>query len=153
MPWYIYLAFKQLFPSGRFPFFTLISVVGVMLGEAVLVIVTSVMGGFGYELRRMIVQTEGEVQVKSRLPIEDVAGTLQKVRSVPGVVAATPYVAGPVMVLASGHPAFPFFRGIDLETVEKVAELQRFVRVGRLDDLDDDSVILSSEVAGQLGAA
>src|ERR1051325_4691271 len=120
MPLPVYLALKQLFPTGRkFPFFTAISVLGVALGVWVLVVVTSVMGGFGYELRRMIVQTEGEVQIKSKGMIEDVAGVLRIVRATPGVVAATPYVAGPVMVLAGGHPAFPIFRGIDLDTVEK----------------------------------
>ena len=32
MPWYLYLALKQLFPGGkRFPFFTAISVAGVAL--------------------------------------------------------------------------------------------------------------------------
>jgi len=153
MPWYFYLALKQLFPTGRkFPFFTAISVMGVSLGVGVLVIVTSVMGGFGYELRRMIVQTDGEVQVKSRAIMDDAPGMLRKVRATPGIVGATPYVAGPVMVLANGHPAFPMFRGIDLETVEGVANLQRFIRIGRLQDLDDDAVILSVEVAQQLGA-
>ena len=153
MPWYFYLAVKQLFPTGRrFPFFTAISVMGVSLGVAVLVIVTSVMGGFGYELRRMIVQTEGEVQVKSRGLIEDVGGVLAKVRATPGVAAATPYVTGPVMVMAAGRPAFPLFRGLDLTTVGQVANLQRFITGGRLDDLDDDSVILSAEVATQLSA-
>lgn len=153
MPWYFYLAVKQLFPTGRrFPFFTAISVMGVSLGVAVLVIVTSVMGGFGYELRRMIVQTEGEVQVKSRGLIEDVGGVLAKVRAAPGVAAATPYVTGPVMVMSAGRPAFPLFRGLDLTTVGQVANLQRFITGGRLDDLDDDSVILSAEVATQLSA-
>jgi lipoprotein-releasing system permease protein len=153
MPWYFYLALKQLFPTGRwFPFFTAISVMGVSLGVMVLVIVTSVMGGFGYELRRMIVQTDGEVQVKARAMIDDVPGVLAKVRATPGVAAATPYVAGPVMVLANGRPAFPLFRGLDLESVDAVADLGRFVRVGQLQDLDDDSVILSIEVAHQLGA-
>jgi lipoprotein-releasing system permease protein len=153
MPWYFYLALKQLFPTGRwFPFFTAISVMGVSLGVMVLVIVTSVMGGFGYELRRMIVQTEGEVQVKSQGPVQNPADVAQKIRAVPGVAAATPYVAGPVVVLASGHPATPVFRGIDLNTVDKVANLQRFVRVGSLDDLDDDSVILSAQVAQQVAA-
>jgi lipoprotein-releasing system permease protein len=153
MPWYFYLALKQLFPSGRrFPFFTAISVMGVSLGVAVLVIVTSVMGGFGYELRRMIVQTEGEVQVKSQALIADVAGLVRQIQQTPGVEATTPYVTAPVMVLAHGHPAYPVFHGLDLETVEKVANLSRFVRVGRLDDLDDDSVILSAGVAQELGA-
>jgi lipoprotein-releasing system permease protein len=153
MPWYFYLALKQLFPTGRkFPFFTAISVVGVALGVMVLVIVTSVMGGFGHELRRMIVQMEGEVQVKSRAPIANAAELVQKLRAVPGVTGATPYVAGPVLVLASGHTATPVFRGVDLNTVEDVANLQRFIRVGSLDDLDDDSIILSAQAAQQLGA-
>ena len=53
MPWYFYLALKQLFPTGRwFPFFTAISVMGVALGVMVLVIVTSVMGGFGHSRLR-----------------------------------------------------------------------------------------------------
>jgi lipoprotein-releasing system permease protein len=152
MPWYFYLALKQLFPSGRrFPFFTFISTMGVTLGVAVLVIVTSVMGGFGHELRKMIVQTEGEVQIKARAPIAEVGGVLEKVRAVPGVAAATPYVAGPVMVMAGGRPAFPVFRGVELESVEQVANLQRFVRMGLFSELDDDSVILSVEVAQQLG--
>jgi len=152
MPWFIYLALKQLFPTGRwFPFFTAISVMGVALGVMVLVIVTSVMGGFGHELRKMIVQTDGEVQVKARAIMDDVPGVLRAVRATPGVAAATPYVAGPVMVLASGRPAFPLFRGLDVDTIEAVADLGRFVRYGRLQDLDDDSVILSVEVAQQLG--
>ncbi|MDP3069056.1 MAG: ABC transporter permease [Opitutaceae bacterium] len=151
MPWYFYLALKQLFPSGRrFPFFTIISMMGVALGVMVLVIVTSVMGGFGHELRKMIVQTEGEVQIKSRAPISDSGSLLAKVRLVPGVAAATPYVAGPVMVMASGQPAFPAFRGVDLESVDKVANLQRFVRMGLFSELDDESVIVSIALAQQL---
>jgi lipoprotein-releasing system permease protein len=153
MPWPVYLALKQLFPTGRrFPFFTAISVMGVALGVMVLVVVTSVMGGFGYELRRMIVQTEGEVQVKAKGLLDDVGGVLKAVRSTPGVAAATPYVAGPVMVLAEGRPAFPAFRGLDLESVEDVVNLQRFVHAGAIAELDDDSVILSAVVAQTLGA-
>ncbi len=154
MPWYFYLALKQLFPTGRwFPFFTAISVMGVSLGVGVLVIVTSVMGGFGYELRRMIVQTEGEVQVKSPALIEDSALVMRKVREVPGVEAATPFVAGPVFIMGGGRPATPVFRGIDLNSVDQVTNLQRFVRLGSLDDLDDDSIILSSDVAQSLLAS
>jgi lipoprotein-releasing system permease protein len=156
MPWPIYLALKQLFPTGRrFPFFTAISVLGVSLGVMVLVIVTSVMGGFGHELRKMIVQMEGEIQVKpvTSQPILEPAETLKRIQGTNGVTAATAFVAGPVMVLTEGrNPAFPLFRGIDLETVEKVTNIGRFVLIGSLKDLDDDSVILSAKVAQDLGA-
>jgi lipoprotein-releasing system permease protein len=154
MPWYFYLALKQLFPTGRrFPFFTFISVLGVALGVALLVVVTSVMGGFGHEIRRMIVDTEGEVQIKASGYIENHRELLQRVRSVPGVAAATPYAAGALMIKNQNRAAYPGMRGLDLATVEEVVALDKFVRLGSLDDLDDDSVILSSELARSIGAS
>jgi len=153
MPWYFYLALKQLFPSGRkFPFFTLISVLGVTLGVWLLVVVTSVMGGFGYEIRRMIVETEGEVQIKARTTITDYRDVVKRVEAVPGVAGATPYAAGALMVQFQNKPAFPSMRGLDLATVNKVVKLGKYVRVGSLDDLDDDTAILSAGLAETLGA-
>ena len=152
MPWYLYLAFKQLFPSGRFPFFTAISVLGVTLGVAVLVIVTSVMGGFGYEIRKMIVETEGEIDVKAQSSLRDPATILAQVNAAPGVAAATPYAKGVVAAMAGGRPAYPIFRGIDVATVEEVANLGRFVNPrAAITNLDDDSVIMSSQLANSLG--
>ncbi len=154
MPWYLYLALKQLFPSGRrFPFFTFISVLGVTLGVALLIVVTSVMGGFGYEIKQMMVGTEGEVQIKAQGVIEDYPALLKKITAVPGVIAATPTASGMLMVEYNNKPAFPAMRGIDLSTIENVVHLDRYVRAGSLDDLDDDSVILSSELAQSLGVS
>ena len=154
MPWYLYLALKQLFPTGRrFPFFTFISVLGVALGVALLVVVTSVMGGFGYEIRQMIVGTEGEVQIRAQGIIEDYPALLKKIEAVPGIAAATPVASGVLMLQYRGKPAFPAMRGLDLATVDNVVHLGSYVRAGSLDDLDDDSVILSSELASSLGVS
>jgi lipoprotein-releasing system permease protein len=153
MPWYLYLALKQLFPTGRrFPFFTFISMLGVALGVALLVISTSVMGGFGHEIRRMIVETQGDVQVKADGFVENSDDLLARITKVPGVVAATPYAEGFVMLTCEGRPAFPVIEGIDINRVEKVVPLSRYVRVGSLDDLDDDSIILSANLAISIGA-
>ena len=153
MPWYLYLALKQLFPTGKkFPFFTAISVLGVALGVALLVISTSVMGGFGYEIRRMIVDTQGEVQVRGEGLIADAAGLQARLATVPGVVATTPFAEGVVGLQYEGKPAYPAMQGIDVNRVGQVVPLERFIRVGRLDDLDDDSIILSSKLALSLGA-
>lgn len=153
MPWYFYLALKQLFPTGRFSFFTAISVIGVALGVVVLVVVQSVMAGFGYEIRRMIVETEGEIQIKSQSFIQDYRNVVKQVEAVPGVAGATPYAAGTLMVQYNGKPAFPFMRGIDVQSVDRVVRLDRYVRIGSLDQLDDDSVILSAGLAQTLGAS
>jgi lipoprotein-releasing system permease protein len=154
MPWYLYLALKQLFPTGRrFPFFTAISVLGVALGVVVLVVVQSVMSGFGYEIRRMIVQTEGEIQIKAHTYIQDYRATVKKVETVPGVAAATPYAAGMLLVRYQGKFAPPMMRGVDIQSVSRVVPLENYVRIGSFDDLDDDSVILSAGLAQTLGAS
>jgi lipoprotein-releasing system permease protein len=152
MPWYLYLALKQLFPTGRkFPFFTAISVLGVALGVALLVISTSVMGGFGYEIRRMIVDTQGEVQVRGEGLIADAAGLQARLATVPGVVATTPFAEGVVQIKFENKAVIPAMQGIDINRVSSVVPLERFIRAGRLDDLDDDSIILSSKLALSLG--
>ena len=153
MPWYLYLALKQLFPTGKkFSFFTAISVLGVALGVALLVISTSVMGGFGYEIRRMIVDTQGEVQVRSEGLITDAAGLQARLAAVPGVVATTPFAEGVVQIKYENKAVIPAMQGIDINRVGSVVPLERFIRAGRLDDLDDDSIILSSKLALALGA-
>lgn len=153
MPWYLYLALKQLFPTGRrFPFFTLISVTGVALGVMLLVISISVMGGFQHEIRKMIVDTQGEVQVRGEGLLADPTVALARLAQVPGVVAATPFAEGVALIEHEQKPAYPAIQGIDLNRIDAVAPLARFVRVGSLADLDDDTVILSSQLAMGLGA-
>ena len=152
MPWYLYLALKQLFPTGRrFPFFTAISVLSVALGVALLIVVLGVMGGFGHQIRRMITDTEGEIQIKARGLVADYHAVVKQVEAVPGVAGATPYAAGILMVQYQNKPAFPQMRGLDMASIGRVAPLGKFVMVGSLDDLDDDAVILSDGLAEALG--
>ena len=153
MSWPLYLAFKQLFPTGRrVPFFTAISLMGVALGVAVLIVTLSVMGGFGQAIRRMIVDTAGEIQIKSEAPIRNPGEIMALARELPQVVGATATAQGVVMLLMDNKPAFPAVQGVDLEHVEEVVPLQRYLRRGRLADLDDDSIILSAQLAQSLGA-
>jgi lipoprotein-releasing system permease protein len=153
VPWFLHLALRQLFPTGkRFPFFTAISVLGVALGVAVLVVVISVMDGFEYKIRSMITTTEGEVQVKAQAPIPDYRSVIARIDAVPGVVAATPYSGGVVMIQFGNRAAYPFLRGVDLSTVERVADLAHYVVAGSFQDLDDDSVILGTQLAEEIGA-
>ena len=152
MPWYLYLAIKQLFPTGRrFPFFTIISAVSVMLGVTLLIVVLGVMGGFGYQIRQMITDTEGEIQIKARGTISNYRDAVRQIEAVPGVAGATPYAAGVLMVQYQNKPAFPQMRGLDIGSINRVVPLGKFVRIGSLDDLDDDSVIVSGGLADALG--
>lgn len=153
MPWYLYLALKQLFPTGRkFPFFTAISILGVALGVAVLVIATSIMGGFAHEIRRLTVDTQGDVQVRAQGLIDNAAAIQAQLAKIPGVVATTPFAEGPVGLLHGLKPAFPGMQGIDLNRVDQVVPLRRYLTpMSALNDLDDDSIVLSAQLAQGMG--
>ncbi|NDC73719.1 ABC transporter permease [bacterium] len=153
MPWPLYLALKQLFPSGRrFPFFTCISILGVALGVALLIVSISVMGGFGREIRNMIVNTQGEVQVRASGLMDDPRAVMAAIEKVPGVVATTPFAEGVVMLQYQNKPAFPAIQGVDANRVDRVIPLRKFVVAGDYDSLDDDRVILSAQLAMTIGA-
>jgi len=154
MPWFLYHAFKQLFPTGRwFPFFTVLLSLFIALGVALMFVAASIMGGFGYEIRWMIVNTQGEIQIVSRTgTIADSDVVLEKIRSVPDVAAATPAAFGAVGLLFRDRPAFPELQGVDRSSVGDVFDLNRYMVHGSLDDLDDDSVILSGQLARDIGA-
>jgi len=152
MPWFLYLAFKQLFPSGRrLPFFTLISVMGVGLGVALMLVSTSVMGGFGHQVKTMIIDTQGEVQIRGSGPLAATDALEKSIAGVPGVAAFGPYAQGVVMLEFEHRPAFPAVLGFDIARIRQVIPLERYLTAGSLDDLDDDSVILSSQLAFGLG--
>lgn len=151
MPWFLYLAFKQLFPTGRwFPFFTVMSALGVALGVALLVVTTSIMGGFGHEIRRMIIDTQGEVQIASAAPIpapDELIGLIEKH---PEVQAASAYARGFTQLTFNNKPVYPTFLGVDLQRINRVVPFERYVRRGTFDALDDDSVIVSVMLARSL---
>jgi len=153
MPWYFYLAFKQLFPTGRRgTFFTVVSVLGVVLGVAMLIVIIGVMSGFGYKYSRMIIETQGEVQIRgARIAhYEDLQRTIEKL---PEVAATTPVIEGIVMAQNGEKITFPGAIGIDTASVEKVIPIEKYLIPGShpLAELDDDRVILSQGVRGELG--
>jgi lipoprotein-releasing system permease protein len=155
LPWYLYLAFKQLFPTGKpIHFFTVVSTCGVMLGVWLLILVQSVMNGFGEELRSKIVDTGGHIQITSggARPIPDAAMIVEIARSHPGVIGATPYVHGMVMVQHNQLTAFPLVRSVELSPEDEILPVEEFLAMGQLDFLDDDSIFLSTGLASKIGA-
>jgi lipoprotein-releasing system permease protein len=153
MPWYLYHALKQLFPSGRFfSFFSLISILGVMLGVCVLVIVQSVMNGFGEGIRQRLTETQGDIRIRSSEVVYDWEKVLGAVREQEAVAGAAPFAEGVVMLQHASRPQFPFVRGIEPWTDPDVIPLERFLTVGNLDDFDDEGVFLGEGLAYALKA-
>lgn len=151
MPWYLYIAIRHLFPEGkRLTFFTALSVIGVSLGVMVLIIVISVFNGFGHELRRIISETSGDLRVMSGGIFENYDETMKSLADEPIVEAVTPAAFGMVMLQSGNRPLFPSVQGIDPVTETDVVPIGKYLIEGDLDDLDDDSILISSGVSNTL---
>jgi lipoprotein-releasing system permease protein len=153
MSWPLYLALKQLFPSGRrFPFFTIISVLGVGLGVMLMIMSVGVMGGAGWQIRQLIRETQGDVQVRAQDGlVHNLPAAQAAVRAVAGVEASTPVAFGKVMLQVGNRVVFPDVVGYEPDTLAAVCpRLAAYMTMGSLDALDDDAIVLSYGVAAQL---
>ncbi len=153
MPWYLYHALKQLFPSGRFfSFFSLMSIIGVMLGVCVLIIVQSVMNGFGENIRLRLVETQGDIRIRSDEVIYDWERHLKGLETLSEVDGVAPFAEGVVMLQHENRPQFPMIRGIDPMKEGTVIPIQQFLTLGSFDDFDDEGVFLGEGLAHALRA-
>lgn len=107
------LALRYTFPSGRghlTTFLSSLSILGLVLAIALLVVVLSVMNGFDKEMRERILALVPHISVYSHLPLEDYQGTVQQLRAHPEVVAVTPFAHFDALVM----------RGRDIETAQGI---------------------------------
>lgn len=150
-PWSLYLAYKQLLPTGkRGSFFAWMGTIGVMLGVMVLIIVQCVMGGFGETIRQLVVETGGDIRIESRWLIEDDVSLYNKIKTVSGIKGVAPYAQGVVMLQYEDRPAFPLIKGIMPDFEKTVFPLERYVTSGDFNHLSDEGILLSVPLASAL---
>ncbi len=153
LPFELLLALRYLRPKRTFvSVITLISVLGVTLGVAVLIIVISVMSGFDQQLRDKILGFNTHLKIMPRgETLKDYAATARTVASNRNVKAVAPFVLGPVLVQtepATGQPrvAAPYLRGIVPQAETNMSVLPASIVEGKF-DLTDRGLLIGSEFA------
>lgn len=148
-----YLAFKQLFPSGRrISLFALASIIGVSLGVMTLVVVQAVMSGFSGAIEERLNQASGDIRIESDTVIYDADALLSQLRDMPAVALAEPYAKGFVMMQHQQRPAFPEVIGIDMRMDSHVMPIEDYLIAGSLEALDDDRILIGSGLARSVRA-
>ncbi len=134
---------------------TWISVAGVAIGVASLIIVMAVMGGFEADLRDKILGANAQIRIlpTASTQLTDWQGVSNAALAVEGVRGATPYVDAQVMLMARGRVQGVQFRGVDPATVNQVLELDNYVVKGGLDGFEGNRppVLVGSEMAKNWG--
>jgi lipoprotein-releasing system permease protein len=137
---------------------TLISVGGVALGVAALIVVTSVMTGFTQQLTDKILGVYSHLVVlKEGEPFAEYPEVGREIDRIPGVVASTPFIQTQVMLAgAGGEMTGAVLRGVDVAGAPAVISVKKDMVAGSFDDLETTGdqapgVVLGTELAQKLG--
>ena len=140
--------------SNRFiSFIALISLLGLALGVAALIVVLSVMNGFQKELRTRILGVVSHVQINAQDgALTDWQSTLQVAAKHPRVLAAAPFVQEQGMLSFDGEVRGMLVRGVLPEMENRVADFAGHMRIGKMENLraGEFGMVLGSELARAL---
>lgn len=157
LPFEAMLAFRYLRPRRTFvSIITIISVLGVLVGVAVLIIVIAVMSGFDQEWRNRILGFNAHIKVfQSSGIMYDYEKVAEQIRKNNDVVGVAPFVTSKVLVKtepASGSPHFdvPMMLGIDPKAQATVSILPQSMVRGDL-DLSGNGAVVGVDWAAGMG--
>lgn len=148
------VAWRLLRAGQRQGFITLIawiSLAGIAIGVAVLIITMSVMNGFRADLYARILGLNGHVVVNAADgPIKDYKATIARLGAVKGIASITPVVEGEVMAINEGQAQGALVRGIAPDDLAARSNLVNGIVSGRLQDFDSGGLILGERLRRQL---
>lgn len=134
-------------------FISMTSMLGLMLGVAVLILVLSVMNGFDYELRTRILGMVPHTKIESRSGLVEWEALAEQLMQRERVIGAAPYVEQQGMFSVAGRNEGAMVNGIHPQWEDRVSIIGNHMRQGSLDDLQPGewNVVLGSLLARHLG--
>jgi len=140
--------------NGFISFISGVSMLGIALGVAALIIVLSVMNGFQKEVRDRMLSVVAHIEVfaPGGAALPDLPRTLAEVRANPDVVGAAPFVAAQALLARGDEMKGVMVRGIDPAQEGQVTEIADENRHA-IDTLTPGSfnVVLGVDLARSLG--
>lgn len=144
--------------DGFISVITWLSLIGIMLGVATLIIVMSVMNGFRDEMLSKILGMNGHITIVSAFAGDNIsdynkiANGIHKIPSFSGEKISTiPMIETQVMAASGGNTTGVMLRGLDFADIEKIEPLFRGLKGTNPAELSDGQVLIGTTLAHKLG--
>lgn len=121
------------------------SLVGIALGVATLIVVTSVMSGFQTELVSRILGINGDITVQAYAgqKIDTYQDLVTRIRAIPHVVSASAVLDGQVLLTTNnGGARGGLVRGMTLDDLRALHPVSDHILAGKLTDFTGDNAII-----------
>lgn len=148
-----WISFRYLTANNKETFISLISLIsilGVAIGVAALIIVIGVMTGFDSDLRDKIIGTNSNISIEKENGIKDADALQAMLSKIKGVKATSGYINGRVFLQYDNRVMNLALRGIDPTSEEKVSRVRNYLIKGD-HDLKENDVLIGKELAYYLG--
>ena len=149
MNWQLFVALRYLTAKRKEKFISVInfiSILGVTVGVAALIIVISVMSGFDNDLKEKIIGTYSHIEVTCDYGMKPSGEIINQVMAEKHVTAASYFLNGQALVRRKDNVSGVVLKGIDPRGEAKVNKLKRYLVSGSI-DLAGDGIIVGSELA------
>lgn len=146
-----FLALKYLRPRrGIASVVTLLSVLGVTIGVAIVIIVRAVFTGFGDTWQRKILDFKPHIVVRPdyRGTLFNVEELCQRYDALPGVIASSPSIETRVLAEYNKRILAPVLLGVDADRIQKMLPIEMW---NGTFDLHDANVVIGVDMSQQLG--
>ncbi len=152
VPFSLFLAAKYLKPRRSFvSVVTLISVLGVVLGVAILVIVLSVMTGFDNMWREKILSFKPHLMVVSRYgALEDEENLCKRIEKLEGITGCAAVVQVRALLKNGDRTLAPIVVGVEPERARNVSRIGDNIVAGSF-DLDGEKTVIGRDLAAHAG--
>jgi lipoprotein-releasing system permease protein len=136
-------------------FISLISMIGIALGIAVLITVLSVMNGFDREIKQRVFSMVPPITISSNTGyLADYQSLQSLLLSYPIIKHSAPFITGEVLLNNAGSTQPAVISGILPEQEKNISDLAKKMVQGQLDNLKpgEFGIVLGQDLAGSLNA-
>lgn len=154
-----FIAKRYLFSKRKFNFISiisLISIAGVTIGVAALIIVLSVFNGFASKVTGILVNFDPHIRVEASgdNKLADFRALQEKIKNL-GIKSATPYTLNKGMLNNDNSNEVVFIKGVDDNEIETVSGIKDVMRFGKFDLSDNGEyggIVVGFTLLGKLKA-
>ena len=130
MGWQLFVALRYLTSKHNEKFISiisLISILGVAVGVAALIVVIAVMSGFDNDLKEKMIGTNAHMVVEADYGMKPSDEILSRIMETPHVLAASFYLHGQALIRSNENVAGVIVKGIDSVREESVSKIKTYL--------------------------
>lgn len=152
-----FIAKRYLFSKRKVSFITIISaisVIGVTIGVAAMIIVLSVFNGFHDKVTSILIGFDPHIRIEpyNSSKMENYERVIENIKTL-GITNLSHYTLNKGMLSKKNSNKVIFIKGVDEENIDKVSGVKSLVQLGKFDlknDGDFGSIVLGLALADQL---